>query len=117
MRQTTEQIITAAQGWLDLGCPADALKELQKVPSPAVNFDVLRLRYEALSASEQWAAADFVADATARLYPQRPEPWLWRAEIAYRCSGDSKALDRLIAASRILPNNELIQKALQAFAP
>lgn len=110
-------LISAAQGWLELGNPAEALRELAKIPSSACNLDVLRLRFTAFAVSEEWQAASMVAEVAVQLYEQQPEPWLWRAEAFRAVTGRAEeAYQVLRKACQLFPGNAAVSKAFAEYA-
>ena len=111
--QAIAAIIQSAEGWLELGDVAEALRELEKIPSSACNLAVLRLRYTAFAMINQWQAALLVAEVAVQLYPSAPEPWLWRAEAIRATTGSAeKACASLLPAVQLFPDNTAVEKAL-----
>ena len=65
--------LEAAQGWLELGNPAEADDELDKItPELRAHPDVLKVRWEICAAAKKWDAALEIAAALVRLAPDDP---------------------------------------------
>jgi hypothetical protein len=64
--------LLAAEGWLELGNPHEANKELEKIaPGLRVHPDVLEMRWQIYAAAERWDACLDLAVAVVKLDPRR----------------------------------------------
>jgi tetratricopeptide (TPR) repeat protein len=81
--------IEAAQGWLELGNPDEALSELEKVPANLRHReDVLRLRWLILHEQGNWEACKDLAVQLISFDSLCGEYWLWLARATRRASVD-----------------------------
>lgn len=91
--------VKAAQGWLTLGDPAEALGELSKVqPESASHPEVLRVRWDVVHQLKRGEEALQVAQRLAEVMPDEAETWvrlansfyyLERMREAYECAKES----------------------------
>jgi len=75
-------------GWLELGCPEEAYRELEHLPRTLhTNREVLMLKCRILSAAKKWPELRRVSAASAMYYPLEPafaEDWAWAEHKAGR---------------------------------
>ncbi len=71
--------LRAAQGWLELGNPAEAGGELEKIaPAFRAHPDVIELRCRIYAKAGRWKESALAALALVRIEPQRVSGWiLW----------------------------------------
>jgi len=82
----------AAEGWLMLGNPIEAMAELDLIPDIyRQRMDVLTLHWTVCSALRRWDEAWTVANAQWALYPEAVESWIHRSYAARRHTGGSIA--------------------------
>ena len=80
-------------GWVELGCPKEALSELEGLPDVLhASRDVLKLKCKILATDGNWAQLRELSSTSAKYYPTEPtfaENWAWaehktgRSEQAY----------------------------------
>lgn len=99
-----------AEGWLDLGGAAEALDELNQISSTgSSSIDVLRARYSALAATDQWNCALMVSEVAVTMFPASSETWLWRAHaVRVTTRSAEKARDALSPAGDKFPDDPII---------
>ncbi|MDB6028318.1 MAG: hypothetical protein JWM68_4541 [Verrucomicrobiales bacterium] len=72
--------LSSAIGWLELGNPAEAKLELQRISQPVREHpDVLELEWLILSQEQDWPAALKVAQSIVHKAPERASGWLHQA--------------------------------------
>ncbi len=101
MNLSDQRHFQAAQGWLDLGAPPEALEELDQITSGCRNLpDVLKLRWRIHTAAGRHARAFDVAERLTEEWPDDPEPFVWRSESARKMKGGGcgLALELLLEA-------------------
>ncbi len=111
--------IRAAVGWLELGCPNDALQELGELSeSNRDHPDVLELRWQIHAAAKDWSAALDDATLLVDKAPDRASGWLHRAYALRRASdgGLERARDALRPAFEKFPKEPLIAYNLACYA-
>src|SRR5664279_2801766 len=87
----------AAQGWLELGNPAEANAELEKLaPQLRVLPAVLNLRWLIYVAAEDWGAALDIAAALIQLDPEDPVGWANRSYALHELKRTAEARDNLL---------------------
>ena len=68
-------------GWLELGCPAEAIEELEQLPDTLHSTrEVLKLKCDILSISNNWNELRVLSATSAMYFPQEPafaEAWAW----------------------------------------
>lgn len=102
--QATRQLL-AAEGWLDLGNPPEALTELEQIDPAERNHPfVLEHFWRVYGDWNKWDRAYEVAERIVAAHPELPAGWLNRAYAARRMKGGSLALAR-----------ELLQPAAERF--
>ena len=111
--------LTAAIGWMELGNPAEAMQELDRISEQYQRRpEVLELRWAALAERRDWASALQVAAELVDASPERPNGWLHRAYAARRAPGGSleAAWEVLRPAVEKFPQEELIPYNLACYA-
>ena len=67
-----ERSLTAAQGYLELGMPAEALRELEQLPLEfSARAEILQLRLVILMRAREWSAALETCEELRIRYPER----------------------------------------------
>lgn len=111
--------VNAALGWLELGLPAEATRELDALPEEWQKHpDVLELRWAVLAAQRRWDDALPVAEALIEVAPERTSGWLHRAYAMRRATtgGLDKAWAALRPAVDRFPREALIPYNLACYA-
>jgi tetratricopeptide (TPR) repeat protein len=111
--------LTAAMGWMELGNPAEAMLELDRISARNQHRpEVLELRWAALAERRDWASALQVAAALVDASPEEPNGWLHRAYAARRAPGGSleAAWKVLRPAVEKFPEEGLIPYNLACYA-
>lgn len=80
LEQSDLFLLSAAQGWLELGNLVEARAELDQVSAAAQNHPViLEARWVLCAAEQNWVAALEIARTSLRLEPKNPGAWLNQA--------------------------------------
>jgi tetratricopeptide (TPR) repeat protein len=111
--------LLAASGWLGLGCPEDALSELDHLsPGNRHHPDTLELRWLIHADLKDWTAALAAATELVETAPARPAGWLHRAYAMRRVStgGLQQAWDLLLPAFEKFPGESVIPYNLACYA-
>jgi len=111
--------LLAASGWLDLGCAADALKELDGLSAKHLRHpDALELRWLIQAELKDWTAALETAVQLVETAPNRPAGWLHRAYALRRVpkGGLQLAWDCLLPAQGEFPKEPVIPYNLSCYA-
>lgn len=111
--------VRAAVGWLELGCPADALQELDGLSEDNTEHpDVLELRWQIHAAGKDWPAAVGAATRLMARAPERASGWLHHAYALRRApnGGLERARDALRPAFEQFPREPLIPYNLACYA-
>lgn len=78
---TVREILRRADGWLDLGCPEEALKELEALPDCLhATREVLKVKCRVLYVAENWGELLNLSAMCAQHFPQDAcfhEDWAW----------------------------------------
>lgn len=111
--------LLAASGWLDLGCPEEALAELNGLSRENRHHpDALELQWLIHAEQQDWTAALGVAEEVVVTAPERPTGWLHRAYATRRVlhGGLQKAWDLLLPAHEKFPEESVIPYNLACYA-
>jgi hypothetical protein len=69
--------VSAAEGWLMLGCPDEAERDLGRIAADARSHpDVLGVRCELCVARGDWAGCFTIAQEMLKLVPANVGPWI-----------------------------------------
>ncbi|MBN2505261.1 MAG: tetratricopeptide repeat protein [Verrucomicrobia bacterium] len=113
------QFLVGAMGWLELGLPAEAHRELDRIaPAHQQHPDVLEMRWQVCAAQPDWSGALRAAEALVAAAPERDSGWIHRAYALRRAPGGSlqHAWDALRPAADRFPRNALVPFNLACYA-
>lgn len=111
-----ERHLVAADGYLDLGMPREALEELDGMGEWARgNPQALRLRVRAHLKLREWAEGMALASSAAKRYPQDGEFFLQWAYALHKARPGGSAQEVLDAAPEALRSSGLIHYNLARF--
>ena len=111
--------LSAATGWLELGCPEEALAELDAIePENRQHPDVLELRWQLLADAHEWSEAATAARTLVELAPERVTGWLHHAYAVRRAPEGSVelALEALLPAVDRFPTESIVPYNLSCYA-
>lgn len=107
----------AAQGWLGLGVPAEALAELEQISAGLREIpDVLEVRWQILAATRNWEACLAVAHTLVDRAPDEPRAWAHRSVSLYRLQRTEEAFDALAPALSHFPRDWVVRYDLACYA-
>ena len=96
--------LSAAQGWLELGNPAEARTELAGIAADHQQHpDVLSLRWHIHAHAGDWESAMEAADALIRLDPSRADAWIHRSFALHELKRTRQAFAELRPALERFP--------------
>ncbi len=96
--------IEAAEGWLMLGLPEEAWRELESIPSAGRGtVEFYRLAWEALGRQGRWEEALQMAEEWIERFPDHPGGWSQRSYALHELGRTKEALERLIPAADRFP--------------
>ena len=110
--------LRAAQGWLELGLPAEAELELAGLGEPARRHPAaLDLGWAAAAARLDWPRAHVLAEELVRLHPRQVGGWIHRAYAARRMPGGGldAALAALLPAATAFPGEPMVAYNLACY--
>lgn len=85
--------LTAAVGWLELGAPLEAEREIARLdPVNLDHPDVLEVRWQICAAGRDWEAGLGIAEKLVAAAPDRSSGWIHRAYCLRRVKGGSLEL-------------------------
>ncbi len=116
---SAHHVLSAAEGWFELGNPSEALAELDALSEPASQHPAaLELRWRILAEQEDWDLAVPVAEDLIRSAPASSTGWLHRAYALRRAAsgGLAKAWNALHPAADLFPSETLIAYNLACYA-
>ena len=112
-------ILSAAEGWLELGNLVEAQAELTRMEEPLQNHpQVLSVRWAICAQEKNWPAALELARQLVQLVPESPFGWLHQAYALRRVAdgGLQAAWDALLPALEKFPQLALIPYNLACYA-
>ncbi|MDB6109841.1 MAG: hypothetical protein JWR69_1591 [Pedosphaera sp.] len=112
-------LVSAAEGWLELGNTAEARLELEQVSAALQKHPaVLDLRWEVFTTEQDWSAALEVARTLLGLLPGSPVGWLHQAYALRRAPGGGlpAAWEALLPALEKFPENPTVAYNLACYA-
>jgi tetratricopeptide (TPR) repeat protein len=111
--------LCAAQGWLELGNPAEAGEEIARItPSLLEHPDVLEMRWAVCAAGQRWEPALELAELLVEAAPERSSGWVHRAYSVRRTKGGGlqKAWNTLRPVFERFPKEPVIPYNLACYA-
>lgn len=109
--------LRAAEGWLELGDPCEAVEELKKI-SLESRFHplVLLTHWEIHCLAQQWGFAHVIAHSLVLLFPEEPVGWINSSYALHQMSRTREAWAMLVPAAEVFPNNSVIAYNLACYA-
>ena len=111
--------LRAAQGWLELGLPRDAARELQAIQGAALlHASTLDMRWAVAAALTDWSEAHGVGETSVQQHPRHEWGWSNRSYAARRMPGGGLVLaqQQLSPALSLFPKSSLIPYNLACYA-
>lgn len=109
--------IRAAEGWLELGDSAEAVRELRRLsPEAESHADVLELRWRLHALTGQWDAALAVARAVTTAAPERASGWIHQSYCLHELNRTDEAWQLLLSAVGRFPEDSVIPYNLACYA-
>ena len=98
--------LAAAQGWLELGDPLEADRELEKIaPSLRAHPDVLEIRWHVYAGEKKWAACVDIGLGIMKGAPHRAEGWIHRSFALHAPKRTREAYTNLACVAEKFPGN------------
>lgn len=109
--------LDAAVGWIELGSPREALKELDQI-APELQKDpqVLEVRWQVFARTDSWEKSLPVAREFCQAAPGVPQGWLHQAVSLYRLNRTQEAWDLLLPFAQKFPLSWIIPYDLSCYA-
>ena len=111
--------LSAAEGWIGLGNPAEAKAELARLPKRLQNHpEALEIRWAIHALEQDWPQALAAARALLQSAPESPFGWVHQAYSLRRLpdGGLQAAWDALFPAMEKFPKNHIIPYNLACYA-
>jgi tetratricopeptide (TPR) repeat protein len=118
MTSSDQFTLSAAIGWLELGNPAEARAELERLsPETRSSPDALEIEWAICAEEKNWSRGLSAAERLIEVEPDRPSGWLHRSYATRRAAGGvGKAMELLLPASAQFPEEPLIPYNLACYA-
>jgi tetratricopeptide (TPR) repeat protein len=108
--------LRAAEGWIELGNPGEALEELDKISlEGGRSAEVQNRRWEVCAVATRWEDALVAANALIFWAVEDPLGWLHRAFALHKLGMTESARDCLLGAQWEFPGNPKIQYDLAVY--
>jgi Flp pilus assembly protein TadD len=109
--------VRAAEGWIELGDPAAAARELRKLASANfVHPDVLEIRWRLHASRGQWDSALDVARLVTTVAPERPSGWIHQSYCLHELKRTPEAWQLLLPVVERFPEEGTIAYNLACYA-
>ena len=103
-RNSIARVLRQTHGWLELGCPEEASRELEGLPDSLHSTrEVLKLKCTILAASEQWEQLRELASTCAEYFPVEPAFGEEQAWAEHKLGRSADAYATLIQRSKGCP--------------
>jgi tetratricopeptide (TPR) repeat protein len=108
--------LEAAQGWLELGNDAEAVRELEGIAvenheHPAV----LEVRWHLCARARKWEAALDLSSVLIRLAPEHPLGWVHRSYCLHELKRTEEARDNLLRVVDKFPDDPIMRYNLACY--
>jgi tetratricopeptide (TPR) repeat protein len=109
--------VNAAEGWLELGNPEEAKRELAQVaPHLRLHPDVLEMSWRIFARKRDWEGALNIAQAMTRLACERPDGWIYLSFSLHELSRTREALEILLEIVERFPEVSAISYNIACYA-
>ena len=110
------QILSAAQGWLELGTAREAMQELHGIEAPWNQHPaVLEVTWSAQAKLKQWDQCVDLADQLISRLPEHESGWIHRSYALHELRRTEEALDKLSECSARFPKSTTIPYNLACY--
>jgi len=107
----------AAEGWLELGNPADAARELRRLSEEARQHpDVLEVSWRLFATRQRWTSALTVARRLTRKFPARATGWIHQSYTLHELKRTPEAWRLLLPVAERFPDDSTIPYNLACYA-
>jgi tetratricopeptide (TPR) repeat protein len=111
------RFLEAAEGWLELGNPAEAHAELERIaPNQRAHPEVLMVRWTLSADAKQWENCLDLADAILGAIPDQEVGWVFRSFALHELKRTQEAFDQLRPAADTFPGVWTIPYNLACYA-
>jgi len=108
--------LSAAQGWMELGCHREANEELARIrPERARHPDVLQVRWHIQAKAKQWETCLEIGKTMVQVEPNEPYGWINRANALFYLKRYQEAHDALWPALERFPENPFVPYNLACY--
>lgn len=109
--------VDAAAGWVELGCHADALTELDRLsPADRHHPEALDTKWKVLAGLSDWEGALSVAESLVHSLPDQVAGWIHRSYCLHELRRTREALDLLNPAYPRFPDDFVVPYNLACYA-
>ena len=109
--------VKAAAGWVELSCPAEALKELDAMPTDQRGHpEALDVEWKALTGMGKWKRALAVAERLVDLTPDEVAGWIHRSYCLHELKKTREAMELLDPAYPRFPDDFIVPYNLACYA-
>jgi Flp pilus assembly protein TadD len=108
--------LQAAEGWLGLGNPAEADRELRQLPPELDRHPhVLHVRWEICAATRRWESALEIAASLVQIAPEEPTGWIHRSYSLHELRRTLEARENLLRVVERFPANTTMRYNLACY--
>ncbi|MEO6034604.1 MAG: tetratricopeptide repeat protein [Verrucomicrobiota bacterium] len=109
--------VSAAVGWLELGNPAEAHLDLDRVSSKwRLHPEVLEVRWQIFAKTQEWAKCIEVAREFAKVAPEEPRGWINLSFALHELKRTQEAHENLTGVLERFPDEWLMRYNLACYA-
>jgi hypothetical protein len=108
--------LESAQGWLELGCPAESRAELAKIPGGLqLHPEVLKVRWGILAAEKKWLESLEIAGTLTEMVSEDAVGWVNRSFSLHELKRTSEARQNLLQIIDKFPADPIIPYNLACY--
>ncbi len=108
--------VSAAQGWMELGCPREADEELAQIgPTLRRHPEVLQLRWHILAKSKRWDQCLDIGRTMVEVEPEEPYGWINYANALFYLKRFQEAYEVLCPVLERFPTNPFLRYNLACY--
>ena len=108
--------LRAAEGWLELGSPAEARSELTHISAKRLDHpDVLEVSWMLFAREKNWNACVKTAELLVQQAPERPGGWIHRSFALHELDRTEEAYSKLNSVRRVFSDQWIIPYNLACY--
>ena len=108
--------VEAAEGWIELGLPAEARQELDAIPAAHRSHPaILEIRWQIAAREKNWELCLELASAVIQLVPELALGWIHRSYSLHELKQTAEARDNLLRVVDNFPGEAILRYNLACY--